>query len=65
MTNFILELEETVDKLKTYPELGGFDEQIGCQKILVVKQIYLFYEIKKGDLHILDVWNNYKKPFWD
>ncbi len=65
MKDFIFEVEETLKKLKSYPDLGAFDEQIGCQKILVVKQIYLFYEVKNGNLHILDIWNNYKNPFWD
>lgn len=65
MKEFILELDETVKRLKIHQELGAFDEQIGSHKILVVKQIYLFYEVKNGNLYILDVWNNYKKPFWN
>ncbi len=65
MKNFILKLEDTVEKLKMFPEIGAFYKQIGCQKILVVKQIYLFYEVKDECLHILDVWNNHTRPYWD
>lgn len=64
MKEFIEIMIKTVEKIIEFPELGAYDKDIGCRKILVVKQIYLFYEINNGELNLLDVWNNYKKPYW-
>ncbi|MCG2420307.1 type II toxin-antitoxin system RelE/ParE family toxin [Aequorivita sp. F47161] len=65
MKQFIIKVEKTIEKIKIYPNIGAYDEKIGCYKILIVKQIYLFYDVNNKNLHVLDVWNNYKKPFWN
>jgi len=64
LVNYLNAVETTIGFLKNNPNLGKFDNLIDCHKILVVKQIYLFYDIIDGDLYILSFWNNYQKPYW-
>ena len=64
LINYISAVERVIGYLKTNPSLGQYDELINCHKILIVKQIYMFYDIIDGDLYILSFWNNHKKPFW-
>ncbi len=61
---FIEKTEEAEKLLLENPHLGRFDEDLMLYKLLVVKQIYLFYEIHGKHIVIIDFWNNYKKPYW-
>ncbi|MGO3182619.1 MAG: type II toxin-antitoxin system RelE/ParE family toxin [Aequorivita sp.] len=60
--NFIGKTEEAEKLLLENPHLGRFDEDLNLYKLLVVKQIYLFYEIHGNHVVMIDFWNNYKKP---
>lgn len=52
--NFISKTEETEKLLVKNPHLGRFDEDLKLYKLLVVKQIYLFYEIQGNHIVIID-----------
>ena len=62
--NFIEKTEEAEKLLMENQHLGRFDEDLKLYKLLVVKQIYLFYEIHGNQIVLIDFWNNYKKPYW-
>ena len=64
LINYLGAVERTIGYLRNNPNLGQHDELINAHKILVVKQIYMFYDLVDGDLYILSFWNNYQKPFW-
>ncbi len=64
LINYIKELDSIIGLISNNPNLGQWDKEIGSSKILVVKQIYLFYEIRDNQIVIRSFWNNYKKPFW-
>jgi plasmid stabilization system protein ParE len=64
LINYIKELDSIIGLISNNPDLGQWDNEIGSSKILVVKQIYLFYEIRDNQIVIRSFWNNYKKPFW-
>lgn len=52
------------DMLLENPYIGQKIEEIDVYKILVVPQIYMLYEVFYNKIHILSIWNNYKKPYW-
>lgn len=62
--DFIEETDNCIARIKYNPNIGQFDKLIGCYKILVVKQIYLFYEMKNNTIFIHNIWNNKRKPYW-
>ncbi|SHG20913.1 Plasmid stabilization system protein ParE [Salegentibacter echinorum] len=55
---------QLIDLLKKNPEIGQIDERWRTQKILVVPQMYLFYEIRGNKLVLLYFWNNFKQPLF-
>lgn len=55
---------ETENQLLENPRLGQFDKELGLNKLLVVKQIYMIYEVRGDKIYIVRMWNNYKKPYW-
>ncbi|CAM3305009.1 type II toxin-antitoxin system RelE/ParE family toxin [Aequorivita lipolytica] len=62
--NFINKTEEAEKLLLENPNLGRFDDELKLYKLLIVKQIYLFYEIHNNNLVFMNFWNNYKNPYW-
>lgn len=66
MKNFIEEFDNTVLLISKYPNAGQYEKKTELHKFLVVKQIYIFYEVifEKKELRIHNVWNNKKKPFF-
>lgn len=64
LMKFIEETEDCINKVALNPNLGQFDELIGCHKILIVKQMYMLYEISNKTLYIHNFWNNKRKPYW-
>lgn len=58
------ELNKTLKLLKLNPKLGAFDKELDLYKILIVPQIYLLYEIVSNEIHIIRIWNNFKRPYW-
>lgn len=63
---FIEKIKECEDLLKKQPNIGAKDENLGCRKLLVVKQVYMLYSVEKktNEIFILSIWNNYQRPFW-
>lgn len=59
--NKVIETEELLAK---NPNLGQFDQTLGLYKILVVPQIYMFYEIAGNEIWVIRMWNNHKMPYW-
>jgi hypothetical protein len=64
LRRYINKLSEIINYLEKGILHAQFDEKLGLFKVLIVKQIYLFYEIKPDCILIVTTWNNYKKPFW-
>ena len=61
--NFIDKTSEVVELLKMDPyvfPLSEFDPNI--RKVVLIKQITLFFEIVKKEVHIHLFWNNYQDP---
>ena len=50
--------------LLSNPKLGSYDKDLQLYKILIVPQIYMFYELTKEEIQVIRIWNNYKKPYW-
>lgn len=57
----VIEIEQL---LLENPRLGQFDNELSLYKILVVKEIYMLYEIKDDRINIIRMWNNYQRPYW-
>src|SRR5690606_38909873 len=55
---------ETEDVLTSNPYAGEIVGDLSLRRILVVKQIYLMYEIVGDKILVVRIWNNYKKPYW-
>lgn len=64
LVNYLNKLDAVISLLSANPNLGQYDKKINSHKILVVKQIYMFYEMKDNQIVIRSFWNNYQKPFW-
>ena len=64
LSNFIDEVDKCVLRIGKNPNIGNYDNRIGCNKFLITKQIYLFYEVKNTTIYILNVWNNKRRPYW-
>ena len=62
--NYEEKLINVENNLINNPYLGQFDEKLNLYKILVVPQIYLFYELDQDQIKIINIWNNHKKPYW-
>lgn len=62
--HFIGKVEDAEKQLLQNPHLGRFDEELRINKLLIVRQIYLFYEIYEHQIVWIDFWNNYKNPYW-
>lgn len=57
----VIEVESLLIK---NPYLGQFDKDLGLNRILVVKQIYMLYEVKDRNIYVIRMWNNHRKPYW-
>jgi len=62
--NYEEKLINVENSLISNPYLGQFDKKLNLYKILVVPQIYLFYELDQNQIKIINIWNNHKKPYW-
>lgn len=61
---FISKTRETIRVIETNPKAGSWEEEFGFYKILIVKQVYLFYRIEGNTIFLLNFWNNKQKPYW-
>ncbi len=64
IADFIHETELVLKLLSSQPHMGRYDNFFGCNRILVVKQISLLYDIDDdNDCIILkSFWDNRQKP---
>lgn len=60
--NFEDETLRVFEIIQKNPNIGQYDEAFDCDKLLIVKQIYLLYEIKDNKLILLNFWDNRQKP---
>jgi len=66
LVKYLERLKYNISLIKDNPLIGKYDELIGYHKILITKQIHLFYRIdsKANTLYIVSLWNNHKKLYW-
>lgn len=62
VVNFTNEVYRKLDLLTIEPNLGRFDEDLKCNRYIIVKQITLLYTVDENKIFLLNFWNNYKKP---
>lgn len=60
---FIDKTDECIAKIMANPEIGSYDNRLFCRKLMIVKQIYLIYEVKDNTLYVLNIWNNKRKTY--
>ena len=61
---FISKTRDTINVIEKNPKAGIWEEEFGFYKILIVKQVYLFYRIEEDKIYLLNFWNNSQKPYW-
>lgn len=59
--NFINEVDNIIQIISDNPEIGVFDKELGFRKMLVVKQVTLFYKIENNKMVVINIWNNKKE----
>lgn len=57
-------LIDVLELIEKNPQLGSFDDDLKANKILIIPQLYLIYEVTNNKIKILRIWNNYQKPYW-
>ncbi len=61
--NFLHKTQDVLDVLKTDPYIfSKWEHDTSVYKVLVVKQITLFYAVEAQTVSILLFWNNYQDP---
>lgn len=60
--DFENETLRVLDIVQKNPHIGRYDEDFGCNVILIVKQISLLYEIINNEIVLLTFWDNRQKP---
>ena len=61
-SNFIDEVDEIINLIKLNPEAFPTTTYKGVRRVVVRKQITLYYKAEKGTLTLIRFWNNYKNP---
>ena len=63
INQFIKKTSDVVDILKSDPYIfQKWEHNRNLRKVILIKQITLFYEIKSNNVYILLFWNNYQHP---
>jgi plasmid stabilization system protein ParE len=61
--NFIKEVDEKIQLLKMFPEIGRVSEpDATVRKVLITKHLMLYYRIKKNKLEILGFFDQHQHP---
>lgn len=60
--HFTNEVYRKLDLLAENPNMGRIDEELKCNKLMIMPQITLLYMIQFDVIVLLSFWNNYKKP---
>lgn len=62
-SKFIVIVFEFIDVLSDFPEIGTLEHsELNIRGFVVVKQITLFYQIRKNKIVILNFYDNRQKP---
>ena len=64
VTNYLKKLDSLIIIIKTNPSIGLYDSEINAHRIVLVKQVTIFYRLVNNEIHIMSFWNNHKKPYW-
>lgn len=59
---FINESIRTIGIVQKNPQIGAYNEDYSSNIILIVKQISLFYVVKKDKIILKNFWDNRQKP---
>ncbi len=59
---FTAEIEKVLNILTINPKAFQYNNLIKCHVVPISKQITLFYEVKKKQVILLRLWNNYQNP---
>jgi plasmid stabilization system protein ParE len=60
---FVKKVYEILDLLIEYPEIGSLEyQELNIRKIVIVKQITLFYQVRDEKLILLNFYNNKQNP---
>ncbi|MDY7394052.1 type II toxin-antitoxin system RelE/ParE family toxin [Aureibaculum sp. 2210JD6-5] len=59
---FVDSAYDAISKIQVHPKIGRYDKVWDCYKLIVVKQITLYYQIDKNKIVLISFWNNYQKP---
>jgi len=60
--NFIEEVEYVLELLKINPKLFPRSDYKSIRRVVVRKQITLFYQEKRSTIYLIRFWNTYKNP---
>lgn len=59
---FVNEVLHIINLIKANPHLGKFRRDFDCNKILVSKNISLYYIVKQDFIHLIEFYDNRQKP---
>lgn len=63
VAQFLDKVEAAIQLVSKNNEVGMIYEEIPTlRKVLITKEIYMFYEVDKHRLYIVLFWNNYQNP---
>lgn len=64
LLRFFNSIDNAIELIKRNPYIGSPTGISHNRKFLIVKQIYMIYDITDNVLEIKSMWNNYRKPIW-
>lgn len=62
INEFKAKTKSLLGNLKDNPMMGYYDHDWGCNRILIVSQITLFYFVDRNKIVLISFWNNKRKP---
>lgn len=64
LIKFFDAIDNAIELIKDNPSIGVHTGIDNNRKILIVKQVYMVYDLTNGVLEIKSMWNNSRKPIW-
>ncbi len=61
-TEFIEDVEGVVELIQLHPELFPLTSYRQVRKVVIRKQVTLFFEVLDSTLYLIRFWNNYQNP---
>ncbi|MEE9349508.1 MAG: type II toxin-antitoxin system RelE/ParE family toxin [Flavobacteriaceae bacterium] len=63
ITNYLKKVFKSINLIKTNPRIfPKWKNNSEIRRVVIVKQITMFYEVKKETINIYLFWNNYQNP---